>query len=273
MAALDGIHVTEWGAGGPAVVMIHGGPQGSPAGGSQEFAAQRPLTQCGWRLVLPDRPGHGQTPSRGPEDMEVDAVWVTELLGDGAHLVGHSFGGCVALAAAALRPEAVISLTLVEPPLFPVAAPDPDVAALSEELHRLHGATDMDPIPRLVAFSRAVAIPSPPSGTAPPADVLARMGEGLSAMRPPDAWDCRPAVQTVADAGLPVLVITGGWGRAFGAVGDAVARITGGEHRVVASGHHFPHRRAEEFNAVLDAFMTRAGRTESEISGTDGSGG
>ena len=37
------------------------------------------------------------------------------FLGDGAHLVGHSFGGCVALAATSRRPTAVKSLTLIEP--------------------------------------------------------------------------------------------------------------------------------------------------------------
>ena len=264
-AALDGIHVTEWGEDGPPVVMVHGASQGSPTGGAEEFALQRPLADSGWRLILPDRPGHGHTPSRGPEDMEVDGVWVAELLGDGAHLVGHSFGGCVALAAAALRPQAVTSLTLVEAPLFPLAAGDPEVDALSAELHRLHGAHDMDPIGRLIAFCRAVAIPSLPPGTAPPRETLTRMGEGLSAMRPPDSWDCRPAIEAVAAARIPVLVITGGWGRPFGAVGDAVAQATGGEHRIIATGHHFPHRKAEEFNAVLNAFMRRAGVTRSTV--------
>lgn len=258
---LHGVHIAEWGEDGPRVVMVHGRSQGGLAGGADEFIHQRPLADAGWHLVLPDRPGHGQTPSRGPEDMEVDGVWVAELLGDGAHLVGHSFGGCVALAAAAQRPEAVTSLTLIEAPLFGLAEDDPDVAALSAELHRLHGAHDMDPITRLVVFSRAVAIPSPPPGTAPPREVLARMGEGLSAMRPPDAWDCRPAVGTVAAAGIPVLAITGGWGRAFGAVGEALAAFTGGEHRVIATGHHFPHRDAEQFNALLNAFMRRAAIT------------
>jgi pimeloyl-ACP methyl ester carboxylesterase len=43
------------------------------------------------------------------------------LLGDGAHLVGHSYGALGALFAAALRPDAVRSLTLVEPPVYGLA--------------------------------------------------------------------------------------------------------------------------------------------------------
>ena len=38
--------------------------------------------------------------------------------GDGAHLVGHSYGGLAVLFAAARRPEATLSLTLLEPATF-----------------------------------------------------------------------------------------------------------------------------------------------------------
>jgi pimeloyl-ACP methyl ester carboxylesterase len=73
--SLDEIYITRWGS-GPPVVMVHGSAQGGPAGGAEQFGAQRPLVDHGWELVLPDRPGHGRSPSRGPEDLELDAVWV-----------------------------------------------------------------------------------------------------------------------------------------------------------------------------------------------------
>ena len=39
-------------------------------------------------------------------------------MGDGAHLVGHSYGGLAVLFAAARRPDATLSLTLLEPGAF-----------------------------------------------------------------------------------------------------------------------------------------------------------
>jgi len=134
---MNSIHVTRWGSSGPQVLMIHGGPQGGPGGGAQIFAAQRPLADRGWQLVLPDRPGHGQSPSRGPEDMEVDGKWAADMLGASSHLVGHSYGALVALVAAGLRPDAVRSLTLIEAPLIAAAPDHSDVKAFVEEQVRI----------------------------------------------------------------------------------------------------------------------------------------
>src|SRR5205807_3833549 len=76
---------------------------------------QRPLAES-YRLLLVDRRGFGGSPAHGRVDFERDAADVAELLGDGAHLVGHSYGGVVSLLAAARNPQAVRSLTVIEPP-------------------------------------------------------------------------------------------------------------------------------------------------------------
>ncbi len=108
--------------------MIHGGAQGARASGGANFRAQEPLAGEGWQLIVPDRPGHGQSPDPGrPDDAELDGALMLELLGDGAHLLGHSFGACVALYAAAQRPELARSLTLIEPALLNFASGDPRV--------------------------------------------------------------------------------------------------------------------------------------------------
>src|SRR5262245_37383434 len=91
------IQVAHWGAKGPPVVLVHEGVQGTRMGGAAQFAPQRQLVERGWQMMVPDRPGHGQSASRGPDDMVADAQWVAQMLGDGAHLVGHSFGGGIAL--------------------------------------------------------------------------------------------------------------------------------------------------------------------------------
>ena len=63
--------------------------------------------------------GHPARPDRAltavGEDFLRDADDITALMGDGAHLVGHSYGGLGAMFAAARRPEASRSLTLLEP--------------------------------------------------------------------------------------------------------------------------------------------------------------
>ena len=145
----DGIHVTRLGSGTP-VLMVHGSGQGNPLGGAQHWACQAPLAEQGFELILPDRPGHGQSPTRGPEDFELDAVWVAEMLGDGAHLVGHSYGGVTALCAAGLRPEAVRSLTLVEAPAFSAAGDDPAAMAFADADRRRGGARRPDGRPARV---------------------------------------------------------------------------------------------------------------------------
>ena len=57
----------------------------------------------------------GAAPRPTGEDFLRDAEDIAELMGDGAHLVGHSYGGLGAMFAAARRPEATLSLTLLEP--------------------------------------------------------------------------------------------------------------------------------------------------------------
>ena len=87
-AGAGDLHVEVWGTGAP-VVLVHG----SLATGAEEWEAQRPLAEEGFRLSVFDRRGYGQSPLASGEDFLVDADDIVELLGDGAHLVGHSYGG------------------------------------------------------------------------------------------------------------------------------------------------------------------------------------
>lgn len=98
-----------WG-GGERVVCVHG----SLSWGAFAFRAQRPLATS-HSLVVPDPRGYGASAATGRADFSVDADDVAALLGDGAHLVGHSYGAVVALLVAARRPQAVRTLTAVEP--------------------------------------------------------------------------------------------------------------------------------------------------------------
>ena len=120
----SGLHVDVWGTGEP-VVLVHG----SLAIGTDEWEAQQPLTEFGYQLLVPDRRGYGSSPASDGEDYLVDADDIVTLLGDGAHLVGHSYGGLGAIYAAARNPEATRSLTLLEAPVSSIV---PDHAGFRE---------------------------------------------------------------------------------------------------------------------------------------------
>ncbi len=119
MQSTTGLNVTVWGDGEPAV-LVHG----SFGWGSKTWEKQRPLAET-YRLLLPDRRGFGGSPPEGRVDFDRDADDVADLLAGGAHLVGHSYGGVVSLLAAGRRPDAVRSLTVIEPPALGLVREDP----------------------------------------------------------------------------------------------------------------------------------------------------
>src|SRR5215207_3822812 len=126
---MTNLHVEVWGEGTP-VVLVHG----ALATGADEWSEQRPLAEHGLRLIVPDRRGYGQSPVATGEDYLADADDVVALMGAGAHLVAHSYGGLSAMIAAARRPEATLSLTLLETPVRSVAEQDADWRALIEQV-------------------------------------------------------------------------------------------------------------------------------------------
>ncbi|MGZ8764096.1 MAG: alpha/beta fold hydrolase [Acidimicrobiia bacterium] len=99
-------HYEEHGS-GPPVLLLHGGLESSDS-----WAAQTPALAERHRVVLIDRRGHGRTPDvDGPityELMRDDTITCIEALDlVGAHLVGWSDGGIIALMLAVERPDLV----------------------------------------------------------------------------------------------------------------------------------------------------------------------
>src|SRR5688572_4333845 len=129
---LSGLFFESWGSGVP-LVLVHG----SLATGGDEWQAQRPLADEGFRLLVPDRRGYGRSPAARGEDFLADAEDIAELMGDGAHLVGHSYGGLGVLFAAARRPEATLSLALLEPAAFALDQHHPAARELVAEVRHL----------------------------------------------------------------------------------------------------------------------------------------
>jgi len=251
----ESIYVTHWGTTGPRVVMVHGSAQGSRNGGDHHFSRQRQLGEAGWQLLVPDRPGHGRTPAPGrPDDAQADGAWVAEMLGSGAHLVGHSFGGCVALAAAAKRPAAVFSLTLIEPGMQKLAMNQPVVRRFGLQLLAAIYLS-FSAAQRARRFAELVRIPPEVGGGRDEAELRA-MGQGIKQLKVPSAKELQQQLDVIREAGIPLLVVTGGWSPAFEATADTVASAGGGRRLVIPCEHHFPQLASDQFNEALAAFMT-----------------
>jgi pimeloyl-ACP methyl ester carboxylesterase len=248
----SGVHVTVWGDGEPAV-FVHG----SFAWGEETWREQRPLADD-YRLLLVDRRGFGASPADGRVDFERDARDVAQLLGDGAHLVGHSYGGVVSLLAAAQRPDAVRSLALIEPPAFGVARGHP---AVEEMIGNITTATRQaqDPSEYRAAFLRGFGFPAQAT---PLSGQILEAARASMTERPP--WEAQIPLDELAQARLRVLLVQGDWcpapdsaralaGAAFRAVCEALDERLGPE-RAILPAAHTPQKLGTVFNDRLREF-------------------
>jgi len=235
------MHVETFGS-GPRVVLVHG----SVGNGALTWLEQRPLADR-FTLVVVDRPGYPPNPPLPRIDFAEQAAEVAEAVADGDHLVGHSYGGVICLLTAALRPNALRSLTVAEPPAFGVARGHP---AVEEFLGRFVDAPT-DPRAYLEFFLPLVGsrlrLPDPL-----PPDLEAGARAAL-AERPPH--EAEIPLAEIAGAKFPKLVISGAHSRAFDVVCDVLEERLGAERAVVAgAGHSIP--RAPGFNEALAGFLS-----------------
>ena len=231
------------------IVLVHG----SVIGGRATWAAQRPLAER-FQLVVVDRPGFPPNPPVDRVDFERDAELVADLLVPGDHLVGHSYGGVISLLAAAARPDALGSLTVIEPPATSVAAGEPAVDAFAAGGRTLYesGATS-DPETFLRSFLAAVGSAFDPPTPLPPD--LAQGAQALTVERGP--WEAEIPLAALAATTFPKLVVSGAHHPAFDAICDVLERELPTE-RAVLPGYGHVVQLHPEFNAVLAAFVARA---------------
>lgn len=111
------VHVLQKGETGPVVLMIHGA-----SANAREFDwTLAPRLEGDMRILMADRPGHGHSERfEGADALGAQAAQMAGVLdalapGEKAVVVGHSFGGAVALRLALDRPDLVSGLVLLAP--------------------------------------------------------------------------------------------------------------------------------------------------------------
>jgi pimeloyl-ACP methyl ester carboxylesterase len=230
------------------VVLVHGSVGNGPAA----WAAVEPL-RARFELVVPNRGGYPPNDPLPRIDFEEQAEELAPLLQDGAHLVGHSYGGVISLLLAARHRDVVRSLTVSEPPAFGLARENPQVECVIAELEAFFAAGPHEPADYLRGFLAIVG-----SDVRLPDPLTPDLEQGARAAmveRPP--WEAEIPLDELAAAPFPKLVVSGAHNPAFDAVCDVLEERLGAERAVLpGAGHSLP--RAPGYPARLEAFLARA---------------
>jgi len=259
-----GRKVSYAGAGdsGDVVLLVHG------YGGDRNswLFLQEPLA-ARHRVYALDLPGHGTSAKDvgdGSVDLLADAVLgVLDAVGpDRAHLVGHSLGGAVVLAAAARAPGRIASLTLFAPAGF-----GPSISAgyvrgfaaaqTRRELKPLVGQLFADEqlvtrqvVDDLLAYKRLDGVDA----------ALAALAETLLD-GDEQRIDSAAAVRALGEV-VPVTVVWGSADRIIPAeqASSVAAVAPGAAVRVIDGAGHMPHmERPAEAQAAVEETIARAG--------------
>jgi pimeloyl-ACP methyl ester carboxylesterase len=101
----------------PTLLLLHSG-----GGTHRQWRQLIAQMDAGWRILAPDLVGHGETPALPqPFALEDELALLAVLLqqADGPmHVVGHSYGGALALELARRHPARIASLAVYEPVMF-----------------------------------------------------------------------------------------------------------------------------------------------------------
>lgn len=162
------VAVREWGdpAGMPFLFWHALGPGHS---GASIAVTAEPLAAAGFRVVAPDAPGFGRSPAADDDEYALDRLaallWEVADASDAERAVvaGHSWGGSVAVFAAAGRPERTLALVLYDSGASDFADhPSADLTATREQLIESARETSvMESWDRLVDLLRAEGLDQP----------------------------------------------------------------------------------------------------------------
>lgn len=117
------LHVHEWGdPAAPPVVCLHG-----VTGHGERFRRLAEERWTSWHVIAPDLRGHGRSGWEPPWTIPAhlaDLVETIAALGvERADWVGHSWGGRLVLELAAVRPDRIRRVVLLDPAIQPLPGP------------------------------------------------------------------------------------------------------------------------------------------------------
>ena len=232
------------GADGPPVVFLHGWALGSRA----YKRAIRRLTDRGCRVYAPALPSFGGTANLPGREMSLDgyARWVSQFMAavgidEPALVIGHSFGGGVAIKLAHLRPDLIRYLVLINA-VGGVGSRPPWMwlAAFTRELW---------PVPQAVEVAHAVASDVVPNLVRNPVGLVRVAQLAREA-------DLRFESGDLRGGAIPVLVLTSEGDSVIPR--DAFARLcdaVGTDGRVVSGRHSWLLADPDSFDQAVAAVV------------------
>lgn len=251
-----------WGKAPRKALALHCSLAESGAWRRMASALKEPLT-----LTAADLPGHGRSPDwDGRGDYTLTAAKGAEaLIGEGpVDLIGHSGGGVTAILVALARPEAVRTLTLIEPVLFAAAKGFPEYEVFRAEMApwaEAWAAGDM------VTATRAF---TDIWGTGKPWDELSPERRAYLTHRIPLIAAGMTALDQdaggilddgrLAALGMPVMIITGGKSPVIvhRIAEELAARLPDvGVAEVPGAAHMLPVTHARQVAGLVDVNLTR----------------
>ncbi len=231
----------------PRLLFVHG----SVVNAELTWAAQKPLAER-FDVVAPNRRGFPPGPDVERVDFEDEAAWFDRFVEPGTHVIGHSYGGVIALLLAAKHPE-LGSLTVIEPPATSVARGVPAADEFAAGAERLWNEGPRDPGEFLRTFFAAVGTPAPPGEFNA---VLLQGARTLMVERLPS--EAEIPLDALAAAPFPKLVVTGGHHAAFEAIAAVLEERLGAERAVFPGAGHSVQRVGRPFNTLLANFVETA---------------
>lgn len=250
---------------GEAVICIHGGGPGA-SGISNYRRNIEPLAAAGYRVIVPDLPGYGQSPNKPTADaiyegFAKDILGMMDALGiERASFIGNSLGGGTTLALALADPDRVNKMVLMGPGGGYSLSPHP-TEGLQRMLHFYDGEgptrEKMDEVLDLLVFDRSIITPDLVEerfkASARPDTIASPPLKGRGVNPKDDLW--RQPLNTLTH---PTLII---WGREDRVLSMDNAFVflkslpNAQLHVYPMTGHWVQWERADDFNFLVTSFL------------------